>query len=147
MSCTCLAGLYSLENCCMCNVTKVLALHAALSFPLCLTLALRCQTRVVCLAGAVQLQAQRAASALGVSHTGLPRQVLLPSHGHHEQAGLCCHPDPLPFEACPGLCLLQTPGTNALQPYEMSWVALFTCCFTGCAGCVFVCIMFSTVNV
>ena len=65
--------------------------------------------------GAVQLQAQREACAPGVSHPGLPRQVLLPPHGHHEQALLRRHPDPLPPQTRPGLRLLTPSGDPALS--------------------------------
>ena len=61
-------------------------------------------------AGVVQLQAQRAASAPRVPHPGVPGQVLLPPHGHHEQACLRCHTDALSTQACPGLCILPPPG-------------------------------------
>jgi len=61
-------------------------------------------------AGAIQFQAQCAASAPRVPYPGLPGQVLLPPHGHHEQACLRCHTDALPPQACPGLCLLPPPG-------------------------------------
>ena len=45
-------------------------------------------------AGPVQFQAQRAAGPAGVPHPGLSGQVLLPAHGHHEQACLRCDPGP-----------------------------------------------------
>ena len=62
------------------------------------------------IAGAVQLQAQCAASAPRVPHPGVPGQVLLPPHGHHEQACLRCHTDALSPQACPGLRFLPPTG-------------------------------------
>lgn len=74
----------------------------------------------VCNAGPVQLQAECAASAPGVPHPGLPWQVLLPQDVHHEQACLCCHTDPLSFEASPRLCLIPAPGTASQGLYILA---------------------------
>ncbi len=76
----------------------------------CLYTVHNCITDAWATAGAVQLQAQRAAGAPRVSHPGVPGQVLLPPHGHHEQACLRCHPDALPPQACPGLRLFPPSG-------------------------------------
>lgn len=61
------------------------------------------------LAGLVQLQAQREARAPGLPHPRLPRQILLPKDGHHEQAGVRRHPDLRTHQTHPRLRLLQAP--------------------------------------
>ena len=53
------------------------------------------------------------------THTGLPRQVLLPPHGHHEQASLRRHPDPLPPQAGAGVCVVPPPDApNSAGPHR-----------------------------
>ena len=87
-------------------------------------------------AGAVQLQAQCAAGAPRVPHPGVPGQVLLPPHGHHEQACLRCHTDPLPPQACPGLRLLPPPGLLLhLAHYQFMPDLLLQYMCTSCVTC------------